>query len=82
MNFAPRQKSHKMLIISVIISVIIIWENKEILDLRLIVIYANTNLQDIIFARFGEKLDRKFQCDAECRVIFHPIFLKQVNIMF
>ena len=72
LNFAPRQKSYKMLMISVIIN---IGQNQEIFALRLMVIYANTKLQDLIFARFEEKLDRKFQCDTECRLFFHPIFL-------
>ena len=70
----------KILIISVIIN---IRQNQETLTLRLMVIYINMKLQDIIFAHFGEKLDRKFQCDTECRAIFPSHFsLKRINVMF
>ena len=36
------------------------WENQEMLVLRLIVIYANTNLKDIIFARFRKNWIENF----------------------
>ena len=71
-NFSPRQKLHKILTINVIIN---IGQNQEIFALHFMVIYVNVKLQDIIFTRFGEKLDRKFQCDTKCRLIRHPIFL-------